>query len=160
MRLNGWQRLWVVVSVLYLLPVVGIGIRAWPIPETTSHRDEFIAQLPREFQALVLGAYDSEREREDTPTGKLLKEAEGRGLSKRLRFPNGAILVVQVEKDGAFDKRVAEAYWVLVKDATRAARVKIGWQLALLGLVPCLALYALGWAIAWVRCGFLGGRTL
>jgi len=34
-RLNGWQRLWVILSFVYLLLVVGVTILFWPTPATT-----------------------------------------------------------------------------------------------------------------------------
>jgi len=93
LRLNGWQRLWVVILVLYVLPVVGIAVLAWPTPEATSHRDEFIAQLPAELRGQIEGAYRSEYDwkeawkrrgdsfRPDTVTqGKPAKPVTGRGL--------------------------------------------------------------------------------
>jgi hypothetical protein len=58
-RLNGWQRLWVIISILYLLPVVGITIMLWPSPETTWHRDEFITRMPAELRGKIEGAYES-----------------------------------------------------------------------------------------------------
>lgn len=58
-RLNGWQRLWVIISILYLLPVVGINIMFWPSPETTWHRDEFITRMPAELRGKIEGAYAS-----------------------------------------------------------------------------------------------------
>jgi hypothetical protein len=39
----------------------------------------------------------------------------------------------------------------------RAERWRIAWRWALVWLVPSLALYALGWAIASVRRGFMKG---
>jgi hypothetical protein len=58
-QLNGWQRLWVLVSIFYLLPVAGIALITWPRPETTRHRDEFIARMSVELREKIEGAYPS-----------------------------------------------------------------------------------------------------
>jgi Sel1 repeat-containing protein len=43
-RLNGWQRLWIIVSVPYLVLVVALTTLLWPTAATTGHRDEFITR--------------------------------------------------------------------------------------------------------------------
>jgi hypothetical protein len=58
-RLNGWQRLWVILSILYLLLVVCVTILFWPTPETMGHRDEFITMMPADLRARVEAAYTS-----------------------------------------------------------------------------------------------------
>ena len=157
-RLNGWQRLWVILSVLYLLLVVGVTIAFWPTPETTYHRDEFIARMPAELRARVEGAYESRWE---------WKEAGGKGIvwvyappdphatsppPGFVSFPNGAVLDIRVAKE--HDARAAAAYWDVVESATRADRWTRAWQVTLAWLIPILTLYAFGWAVAWVRRGF------
>jgi hypothetical protein len=184
MRLNGWQRLWVILSVLYLLPVVGLTILFWPTPETTWHRAEFIGQMPADLQGKVEGAYASEFEREEmrrklerdfpplppgvTPANPPSKhpltglDTLERDYSQTLSpavtvsFPNRAVLDIRVAKEGDTkpDKLVAAAYWAVVVAAARAERWQRTWQMALLWFIPCLVLYALGWATAWVRRGF------
>jgi hypothetical protein len=179
-RLNGWQRLWVLISILYLLLVVGITIIMWPTPETTWHRDEFIAQMPAELRAHVDAAYDSKWKWEEALkkqgnplTGDLEKDLSAAAprpkptppprrftlVSSPVSFPNGAVLEVHVAKEGDTepDVRVAAAYWTVVESATRAARWAMIRQTALVWFIPCLLLYALGWATAWVRRGFRRG---
>src|SRR2546425_7620184 len=59
-RLNGWQRLWLVLSILYLVPILALAVVSWPTAATTRHREEFIERLPDELQAHVEAAFDSE----------------------------------------------------------------------------------------------------
>ena len=77
-------------------------------------------------------------------------------VSAPVKFANGAVLDVRVAKEGDTepDARVASAYWAIAEAETRVERWWMAWYLALAWLVPCLALYALGWAVAWVRRGF------
>ncbi len=181
-RLNGWQRLWIVLSVLYLLSVIGLTMALWPTPETTRHRDELLTRMPPELRARVLAAYESEWTFEEawkkippppdagrkaskglylTPFGSkpstLAPLAPGVTLfSEPVSFPNGAVLEIQVAKEGdpAHDARVAAAYWAAVEAAARAERWTRLRQMALVWVTPCMTLYALGWATAWVRRGF------
>lgn len=77
-------------------------------------------------------------------------------ISEPVTFPNEAVLQIRVAKEGdtEADVRVAQAYWAVVESAARAARWEMILVMALVFLIPCLMLYALGWAVAWVRRGF------
>jgi hypothetical protein len=177
-RLNGWQRLWVILSFVYLLLVVGVTILFWPTPEGMWHRDEFLAMMPADLRVGVEAAYTSGWKWEET-TGKrnvvvwdyAPTEASKQksvspppaagyrplpdSVSEPVRFPNRAVLEIR-PKDGdtQYDARVAAAYWAVVESANRTERWTRLWEMALVWLVPCLALYACGWGIAWVRRGF------
>src|SRR5262249_45996076 len=125
MKLNGWQRLWIALCVIYLVPVLGLAFLFWPTAEAMGHRDEFIAQMPADVRAHVDRAYASEwsweeaRKKRVTPSdeatekmSKGKKASPPRGVfldSVALSFPNGAILDVQVAKEGDTepDARVA-----------------------------------------------------
>ena len=157
-RLNGWQRLWIVLSGFYLIVAVAFTIAFWPTPETTRHRDEFLTRMPADLRGKVDAAYSSTFEWEAA-----MKRATPPGTPpgfipdpQPVKLPNGAILQIRVAKKGDTepDFRVAEAYWAVVQSATRAARWETAWVMALVWLIPCLTLYALGWAVAWVRRGF------
>jgi hypothetical protein len=175
MRLNGWQRLWIMLSLIYLVPVVGLAIVLWPKPEATRHRDEFIARLPAELRNQIEDAYASTYEWEQAlrasggstsqpierppkPGGKS-REVLPPGFvlsSAPVQFDNGAVLQVRVAErgDSEPDARVAVAYGSTVEAATRAARREQVLVAVLVWLVPSFAGYGLGWAVAWVRRGF------
>src|SRR5690349_713287 len=91
-RLNGWQRLWVVVSALYLILVVGVIYMEWPTFERTRHRNEFIRQLPDEARRHVVASYASEFDAREDRSGYVLNV-----------LPNGAVLVIR----GTLDPRLA-----------------------------------------------------
>jgi hypothetical protein len=157
-RLNGWQRLWIVLSAIYLLLIAGLTIVFWPTPETTGHREEFLTRMPADLRGKVDAAYSSTFQWEEA-----MKRATPPGTTpgfipdpQPVTLPNGAVLQIRVTKKGDTepDFRVADAYWAVVQSATRAARWQTAWAMALVWLVPCLTLYALGWAVAWVRRGF------
>ncbi len=182
--LNGWQRLWVVLSVLYLLVVVGFAALLWPTAAGTWHRKEFIKRMPGELQAHVDGAYESKSSWEEAWKKRVIPETNkpqtGRkapaavsksqtdknaGLppgfvlvSEPVTFPNGAVLDIRVAKEGDTvpDARVGPAYWAVVEREASAARRTMVWQTALVWFIPCLTLYVFGSAVAWVRRGFQG----
>ena len=182
-RLNGWQRLWIVLSVFYLLLAVGFTIAVWPTNELMSHREEFLTRMPAELREQVEAAYVTTFQWE--ATFKKLPPAPDEGkrppgatrlppvhpqkdrspkpswpdfvlVSAPVSFPNGAVLQIKVAKEGdtEADVRVAQAYWAVVESALRAARWERARGMALVFLIPCLMLYALGWTVAWVRRGF------
>lgn len=178
-RLNGWQRLWGILSIVYLLPVVGTTVIVWPKPETTGHRAEFIAEMPAALRETIDAAYSDEfhwREAlkklrpapadPDPPSVSRIYPEKDRSprpsapdfvrISESVRFPNGAVLLIRVakEEDTEADVRVADAYWAIVKSATGAERWTMVWRMALVWVIPCLMLYALGLAMARVRRRF------
>jgi hypothetical protein len=91
-RLNGWQRLWIVVCVLYLIPVASILYMGWPTFERTPHRDAFITDMPDEVRKHVVASYASELLAQEDRTGYIHNA-----------LPNGAVLVVR----GTADPRLA-----------------------------------------------------
>ena len=48
MKLNGWQRLWIVVSTIYLVVLALFVIANFPTPDKILHRDQFYDELPNE----------------------------------------------------------------------------------------------------------------
>jgi len=154
-RLNGWQRLWVLVSALYLVLVGGLAYATWPTFETTWHRQEFIDQMPGEVRTHLNGAYaskyEADREAKELSTKSPRIVYDGR----QKILPNGAVLLVTGGEFKEFD--VVMAYSAVVDAEVKAERWKRVGFVALLGIAPCLALYAFGWAIAWVYRGFRSG---
>jgi hypothetical protein len=181
--LNGWQRLWVLLAVLWLVPVLTVSYFVWPTapgafvrsPErhyeikdtlnerplnvTAPHALTFTELQRAWLDALVVPASVSE-----------VVEIPGLG---DVRFPIDvfrpefrALSIAQInvtaEKlNHARDIEITDAAVRLhqdhvraVKDRQRSIVVKAiaGW------LVPAVALYALGAAIAWVRRGFASPR--
>jgi hypothetical protein len=76
---------------------------------------------------------------EASPGLRLVRESEP------VRFPNGAVLHVRVANEGDTEAapRVGPAYWALVESKTDSARRTLVLSMALMWLIPCLALYAI-----------------
>jgi hypothetical protein len=172
MRFNGWQRLWVVISVAYLIPVAFVVVAVWPTNETTWHRDEFIDRMPAEYRAQVKAAYRTKWDwkeaggpadpaieiyspiAEDAPN-RSIPPPPDTAFGGNIGFENRAVLQLLVQKGaGGVDRRVARAYWAVVEAETRTARIStLAWAI-LLWATPCALLYLSGWAVAWIRRGF------
>jgi hypothetical protein len=189
-QLNGWQRLWVVVSAFYLILVVGVLYTLWPTAERTLHRDDFITRMPDEARKHVIASYATEwRAREDRsgylhtvlPNGAVLvlrgtpdprlaatrkKFPQYGDLSDtklatalRAKFPEYANLLPDSFVMDEDVRKVVKAYSDVVAEATSAARWSSTGYALLSWLVPCFALYALGWSVAWVQRGFRGSAS-
>jgi len=145
-RLNGWQRLWVVISTLYLVLVAGLVYPGWPTFERTAHRDVFVARMPDEARKHVVASYVSEWSAREDRNGV------------HHVMPNGAVLVLRSPSfRGVWDEdvqKVVNAYFDVVREATRAARWSFAGYALLTWLIPSAVIYGLGWSVGWVLRGF------
>jgi hypothetical protein len=139
MKLNGWQRLWVFVCVLYLLVVVVVSAFVFPSWETVGNFDSMVARLHPEERALVVAPGDSGTD----STG-----------GTRIEFPGGHILVIRDGLTEAQQNAVAGAIAQVVESELAKERKSFLMHAILAALIPCALLYGLGWAVAWVRRGF------
>ena len=181
LRLNGWLRLWVVVSLVYLIAVAVFTRHFWPTAETTWHRDDFITQMPAKLRTDVVSAYGNEYEwskhvssstdsfKADSPpafvpgSSRIIEHEQVISLppefvlvSGPVQFPNNAVLEIAVARKGDTEPNVAaaRAYWAVVEEQSRANQRTLLWRAALFWFIPSLAIYVLGSAIAWIRRGF------
>jgi hypothetical protein len=177
--LNGWQRLWIVVSAIYLLVVVGTVGFVWPTFETTDHRPEFIQRMPEAMRAHIAASYASEWEAREDKSG-----------TTRQVMPNGAVLIIQSNRASKLKEirakypqyndlsnaqlvakfpeykdlspvvwddeaeGVVSAYFTVVDAAVRDGRRSTIEYALFAWIIPVAAIYALGGAVAWVRRGF------
>lgn len=150
----------------------------WPSVETTWHRDEFIERLPAELRAQIVAANRPGFEPHmadggvsaSLPNGAVLvirsarlaalrtkypeyRDLSDRELSSRLatKYPEDADVHVVWDDDV---QKVVKAYLAEIHAEVTQERWKRVGFVALGGIAPCLALYALGWTIAWVYRGF------
>jgi len=63
MKIGGWQRLWILSAVIYLIVIVGFVANTYPKPEDIRHSQDLYDKLPPEFK------------------NKILQEGKGRDLS-------------------------------------------------------------------------------
>jgi hypothetical protein len=156
-RLNGWQRLWILVSVLYLIFVGFFTYVFWPTVETTWHRKEFIERMPADVRQHVSAAFSSqyEADREEREVKAKYPKVEWDGRPQIL--PNGAVLIVKGDDFQRFNAMMVYSE-IISAEVKAQRRVTVGYA-ALAWLVPCLLLYAFGWVIGWVYRGFRSSRS-
>jgi len=175
-RLNGWQRLWVIVSVLWLVVVTLFSYLLWPTVSSGTLHSTAYDQLPREMQLKFFDPLSFLLEKRVGTTDPETERLANEWVAKQwgLPFPekpedagisvnaSGHVFTFRSGVTQTEAEEMAHKYVKLVHRALADARqegVRAGRTAFFVWVVPCLALYGLGWAIAWVRGGFrsLGG---
>jgi hypothetical protein len=141
MRLGGWLRLWIVVSVLYLIAVVVFVAIALPRPESIPHSASFYAQMALELQSKLLGTRSSGTDAPDRFTFVV-------------EMPNSHTLEFDLKVPPHEQEAVAKAYWNIEEKTAHEARWKYIGLAFLWWVIPVLAVYVLGWSVGWVYRGF------
>jgi hypothetical protein len=190
MKLNGWQRLWVVVAVVWMLPVLVLSYPLWPTITGVPKADVYIRMKPDDGRRLldynpfasIGGIPDAPKGITQVPSGNDPFAAYGGAALQNgqpLRLPPGATLVPEftdirplpgnegpvVDIDGhtvQFKKNIpqedmnqtARAYDSILRHILALKRMAFVGEALASWMVPAVALYALGWAIGWVRRGF------
>ncbi len=150
--MNGWKRLWVLASGIYLVVVVVIAAMSFPKPESVHHTQALYDQLAPEVKQKILGNENSENYREEKRT--YLEEARNRDLVTEVEMPNKHIMVFLKQVPKQEMEAAAKQYWSVVeKTATKQRARHIGFAF-LWWALPVLALYVLGWSVGWVYRGF------
>ena len=153
MKLNGWQRLWVVASIIYMIVLALFGVIVFPTPGKILHHAQFYDELPKESQSKVIRA--------DAST--IPSTGTGRDLSYELFCDDPRYVVVTANNHKlCFRSDVTETektmivqqYHQLLQRATRSERIEMLGYMFLIWIIPCIVLYALGMATGWIRRGF------
>lgn len=136
-NLNGWQRLFVVVGVVWLVAVAVVFCRKWPTAREISTASVCAAMDSNDAGRLCdCGAKCSIHW--DWPNG----ETWGRYLF----FKDG---ILPADKD-----RSLHAFGVTLERILTHKRVAVAARALGFWLLPLTTLYAAGWASGWVRRGF------
>lgn len=138
--LNGWQRLWVVLSSIYLVVVVMFVAFNFPSPEGIENTSDLLKKLSPQSQALLL--------------------IHDRGIifpdEADIIMPNGALFRFKEGVSETQRSAVVREYWAIVSSLANEQRISLVGRAALWWLGPCMVLYVLGWLFGWVRRGFRG----
>ena len=138
MRLGGWWRLWVFLSLVWILAISAYAYMTWPSEAQAAHHPAFIYQLEaKQRETLVADGAASTGTAVDMPNGY------------RLQFKMGV-------EELAYTA-VARAYQEITVRAQTEARREHLRIIAALALIPSAVLAALGAGVAWVRRGFKKG---
>jgi len=157
MRLNGWQRLWVVVVGVWLLLILAGSYWGWPTAEYVSRADvlkqmkagdakqfldycDFVFEQPQQ---------ESKGQDSSQSCGPWSKYQAGQPVEiggHTLQFING---LSQEQMN-----HTAGEYYGLLRSTLAVRRAEFAGDAFALWIVPAVALYAVGWAIGWIRRGF------
>ncbi|MBI3001860.1 MAG: hypothetical protein HYY46_25875 [Deltaproteobacteria bacterium] len=144
-KLNGWQRLWILVSVLWFVVVAFFTSALLP---NSVPPERVYERLPKEMSAKLLKVVSNPFDIFDKSD-----RAEEVGIS--LHVDSGDTLWFRKGVTIKEAELVANTYDELLRQSLRHERIQHLFPYAFLfWVVPCAVLYALGWAIAWVRRGF------
>ena len=135
MRLNGWQRLWILISLAWICAIAAVGYSTKPLGGFSPHHPAYYYQLAPASRA-SLTASDSE------------------SPAVEVKMPNGHVLRFRSDSSRDSQEQIAWEYHELTVTAQRAARSSHIKFYILLAVVPCLILGLGGLGIAWVRKGF------
>ena len=151
-KMGGWIRLWIVLSVIYLIFIGIFEALTLPKSENTSHSQAFYNQLPPDMKKKILGSENSEKYRNDK--SELLKEASRRSLITEVEMPNSHIIVFRSDLPKEEMEAISREYWKVVEhDVAIKRRKHIGMAFAW-WLIPVVGLFGLGWSAGWVYKGF------
>ncbi len=143
-KLNGWQRLWILTSLIYLAVVVFVAAVDFPSPwKTEIAQGEILENLSTKTLLLMrsAGKFADENGRIDPENVITIK------------FPNKTVIVPPDTKQSDLDY-VNKDYCNTVIKLTNKKRISFIGTMVAVWLIPCVAVYALGLSIHWVYRGF------
>ena len=145
-KLNGWQRLWILASVIWLITVLFIAVSTYPTKQNTFiGNDEVIKDLSDKTIKIlakpvgVIGKYSNIRSVETLPNWLEFSVASGTSQSD----------IDYVRND----------YTNVDNKIINKKRIRFVWQMAIFWIVPCIVIYALGLSFNWVYRGFKITKT-
>lgn len=147
MHLNGWQRLWAVVAVVWTLVVLSFTVIVRPTTATVS-KDKVFARMSAVNGRTLVDFPD--------PTVDAVGFIPDKGATVDI---GGHVVQFAAGVTKADMERTAEDYYANLQRALTEERTQFAAVAAAYSLLPPIALYMLGWAIAWIRRGFSEKRA-
>jgi hypothetical protein len=140
-KLNGWWRLWVVVSTIWFLIVISYGTISWfeeKLDKEVAKHYKIIESLDVEYQRMILQHFEKK-------TGVDVQ---------RVEFPNGQMVDFKLPIDENKINDFGKMYWESGKSIQFRDRTNFG----LIGLsfliLPPITIAIIGKSIAWIVKGF------
>ena len=142
MRLNGWQRLWVVTVAFWTVVVMLFSVSEWPTTWSISEADVLRRLTPPDARKF--------RDSEDRYSHS---RQPGIGETGLVDYSGHSVRLIEGLAD-ADRERLARTYVAALTVALHERRSGFILEAVAWWAVPTTVLYAFGWAIAWVRRGF------
>jgi len=169
MKLNGWQRLWILLPIVYCIFIIGGVISKYPRVEKISHRSEFYRELSAKSANMILPKTSDDAEALKSARGmevigeiavdererpaSSLEADEPMEIGYIEKMPNKHSIIFKPGTSDNNMKVASREYWRIVKETLRKERLRFLLLSTLFWLVLCLGLYALGWGLGWDRKG-------
>lgn len=149
MKLGGWQRLWIVIAVLYLFVVVWVAWSTLPSPSSLSHENALYSRLiPVARDRILNTQVKVENEQAFIQDARTATDAE------LVEMPNGHTLVFRKGLPRVDVEASTKAYWATVKHVANEKRITHVAQALVWWAIPLVFIYALGQAARWIYSGF------
>ena len=169
MKLNGWHRLWILLSIIYFVLVISYVIIKFPKAENIQHAGEFYKKLSKKSAEMIisttyedtigLGGKDVTGEfYHSTNLSRefILVPGPERGINEKM--PNGHTIVFRYNCSEEDIRIASQEYWKAVEQKASEKRRHLLLYAFLFWIVPCMGLYALVWSINWVYKGFISKK--
>jgi hypothetical protein len=138
---NGWQRLWLLMSVIYLLFVLVIGYTNFPTANNTFLADNEILKNLSDKTLLMLA-----------------DEGETVGLVSNIKekfvLPTGQEIYLSIKFDSKEKDNLYKDYEKAIANIVNKKRIIFLLYMLAFWVIPCLSIYALGLSFRWVYRGF------
>lgn len=139
-KLNGWWRLWVLLTFTWTAAVAVHYYHFRPTVAQAAHNPAFIYQLERPLRALLV-------------------EDDEADVGMEVEMPNGYTLRFKPAVDEQRVSPVAKAYHAIsVRAQSETDQIRVRRYLWI-ALLPMVAVALLGTGISWVRRGFKAGLS-
>ncbi|WP_303909447.1 hypothetical protein [Thiohalomonas denitrificans] len=148
-NLGGWQRLWVVTAIVYLIGVGWVTWSSWPASASITHKQAYYSQLTPEAQTRILNAKVREED-EDA----FIHDAQSVKNAELVEMPNGHVLVFRKSLPRGEAEAFAREYWTVVEHAAYKRRLVNVARAFAWWFIPLALIYVGGLAVRWVFRGF------
>ncbi len=136
MRLSGWQRLWVVLVVIYSGIAAFLAITNFPIASRVRHTHSIYRHM------------------DSSNVEKIVQNSEDKSGVTEEKMPNGHVLTFREGTSNEEIKKVARDYYAATEKIAQDQQPKFIMNAFLLWIIPSILLYILGWSIGWIYQGF------
>jgi len=141
MWINGWLRLWIMATVVWLCIVIFYSWQTWPRPESTTHKNDFLSQVKPQSALL------------HCPSAISAEECEKSAVFVA-KMPNGYSLLFSIPDTNPDAVAAAKSYWQTVEVACKNDINKFVLLMAMAWLGASLAVLLLGFGVVWINRGF------
>lgn len=155
LKLNGWQRLWVVVAGIYFFAVCAFAVATFPDGASLESERATIA-IEAALHAQANAAHELGDDRAELNALRNLKAGAARVRSEAYGDLTNAEIVQRVREkfDGKADFNALDERVKHDAEHLRGERSKFIFQAVAWWVIPSVVLYVLGLAFGWVVRGF------